>query len=251
MSITVVGPKSQWASVAALRHALAEAPETGEIEWGRGAAPNKYLALSLLKEEDIRTPLHTEDIWQALAWDAEGHDVWGRLYTHSHGTDISFRPDSYFKGALPRWVSSNFWVVKIPNILYEVRGHVWGGKCFRMGIKQSQGPTNTIKSRVIRSSFRGWELNYSQDIFTSLTTDEVRRKLRRTAVQSCKALGVMGGAVDMVVAQSPTSPDGFSDSVDVYMLEVNTAPALGPNTLAAWVKRIREVASKQNETTSN
>lgn len=225
--IRVTGP--DWPSTRVLRQALAQVPQVGSVAWG--ASPcDKLEALRRLrvagvpvpKDRDTVPPTGTSGVWL------------GRRRTHHSGKDILFPPS---RGAdrsyRELYAARDFYVRLIPS-RREFRVHVWGEHADRMGFKQqtSELPRDKKLQRVVRSSERGWELCYSYEQLCTVSTSEERKELRRLARQVCSVLGVIGGAVDILQAE-----DG-----SFWVLELNTAPALGENTLDHYVRRICEHA---------
>lgn len=222
MSITVTGPP--WPSTQTLRAALASAPEIGTIAWGRSTC-NKLEALTRLRAAGLYTPIYTTSLDEARQWRSWGLLVWGRMTRHSKGRDIAT-----VRGH--RWDTRDFWVQRITDVTHEFRAHAWGGRGFRLGVKRHNGATHVPGTRYassIHADRKGWELCYSQETLNGVASEEVRRSLRQTAVEACAALSVPGGAVDLLLTRRG----------EIFVLEVNTAPALGEMTLGAYVEAIR------------
>jgi len=223
--IKVTGP--DWPTTRTLRAALAQVPQTGTIHWG--ASPcDKFEALKRLAAAGIPTPQ-----WRPDCPPQRPGEVWlGRRTTHHSGRDILFPPS---RGAdrsyRELYASRDFYVLLIPS-RREFRVHVWGEHADRMGFKQqtTEIPRDKKLRRIVRSSECGWQLCYNYEQLCTITTSDERKELRRLARASCAALGVVGGAVDILQAN-----DG-----KFYVLELNTAPALGENTLDHYVRRICE-----------
>ena len=219
--IPVHGP--DWPGTRALREALAAIPNPNahEIHWGTTPC-DKLEALRRWRAAGLYTPIFTTSAAEAEDWLHWGLQVWGRRTRHSQGRDISSNPRSH------KWHTSDFYVQIVPSVAYEVRVHVWAGRAFRFGIKQWQGsgPQPTGRNVRIRAAKRGWELCYSQATLDKLLPE--RKPLREAAKAAVAALGVQGGAVDLLLTRSG----------DIYLLELNTAPSLGDNTLQAYVEHI-------------
>lgn len=219
--MTVTGP--DWPTTRSLRAALAGVDSPRILHWGQSPC-DKLTALQRFAEAGLPVPAVVTTLADAKVLAARGEQMWGRNTHHSHGTDIARRVGK-------RWRSKDFWVQYLPSEA-DFRVHVWGGKCFRMGIKTHPEEQN---ASPIRSAKNGWTLNYSGEVVSSLTTPDLRGTLRDTARAGCTALRVTGGAVDLLLGR-----DGR-----VYLLEVNTAPALGDHTLEAYVAQITKWALRK------
>ncbi len=218
---------ARWPSVRALTAALAETEGDGHINWGYSRY-DKLDTLLHLQDAGILVPELTMDRMNAISLARGGKEVWGRKRNHSKGRDIVTDPGNRF------WHERDFWVVKVPNVLHEFRVHVWGGKAFRVGVKV-HNEDHPSPAGPIRSSLRGWELKYgAARVLEAAGRPAVLEVLKRTAISSCEALGVSGGALDILM----------DDQRRFWVLELNTAPSLGEFTLAAWVRRLEEWAGE-------
>lgn len=231
--IEVTGP--DWLSTRTLREALATAEGAKPVRWGQSPC-NKLEALIRWEQAGIMVPLITDNVamlQQSQRVRRNPQIWWGRKIHHTKGRDIARDPASR------KWVESDFWVRVIPS-LHEFRVHVWGGKAFRVGVKELTGTPRTRLQRVeaaqqgdtpIRSARLGWELWYSHKRLTQIIPmKKARNHLRSLATQAVQVLGAVGGAVDIL--------QGTDEQM--YVLELNTAPALGEFTLGEYVKRIVE-----------
>lgn len=224
--IQVTGP--DWPSTQALQAALAQVPEVGQVRWG--ASPcDKLQAFSKLRAAGVPTPITTTSLEEAIDWVRWGLPVWGRKVRHSQGRDIAkFNASAGRVVGGARWARRDFWVQVLPSTR-EWRCHVWGSRAFRTGLKVAIGMDRALAQgpNPIRSDRNGWSLCYSNAQLDQACPD--RSRIRALAKQACGALGVAGGAVDLL-----EGPRG-----ELTVLEVNTAPALGPNTLEAYVEAIQ------------
>lgn len=223
--IEVIGP--EWPSTRALRAALAEVEEGGVVHWGQRTV-NKVEELTSFLVAGVPHPKFTSLREEAEEWRASGLEVWGRLLNHTQGRDIALLPGR-------RWNASAYWVQRVQPIHQEYRVHVWGGRGFRIGMKQRienfQLPTGRqALGEVVRSQRNGWGLTYSMETLDTVSTSTERKEIRAIAARAVEAVGAAGGAVDVL-----SLVDGSA-----VVLEVNTAPALGENTLAAYVRVIRQ-----------
>lgn len=216
----VTGPN--WPSTLALRDALAGVDSPKILKWG-SAPMNKLDAMNTLRAKGVASPEVTSDLATARRWINAGSTVWGRKLMHKEGRDI-------IQGqGQPNWSKRDFWVKFIPS-QYDFRVHVWDGVAFRTGVK---GHIDPLNASPVRSDRNGWLLNYNPEVYTQAGTKIQRNLIRQAAVNACAALGILGGAVDVLLGE-----DG-----NPYVLEVNTAPALGEFTLAAYVEVITKWAT--------
>lgn len=236
--MNVIGPN--WPSTLTLRAALAEIPGP-DVIWG-AAGMNKLEQLERLAEGGVPVPPFTSNKALSLEWKSTG-EVFGRFAKHSRGTDIlpsSFAFPDYgislrrANARMVRWMTRDFYSQYIPSIA-EYRAHVWGKRCFRLGRKLPQGDPLPPTGPLIRSSLRGYEVRYGG--LAEAVTAERRNQLWKLAITACTTLSYPHGAVDIL-----ESRDG-----DLFVLEVNTAPALGENTLKRYVEVITQAAQDTHE----
>lgn len=229
--INVTGPA--WPSTAALRGALADIDNPRGISITYGASPcDKFTAMDRMRRAGVPTPTTTRDIEEARDWTHWGIETWGRKLKHSQGRDIArFNTDTTLGGI--RWCNRDFWVQRVQDVDYEFRVHVFNGRAFRTGIKQrNEDVTTRPLSDVIRSDRNGWQLRYSAEHLQNLFPKPTRKVIRDIAGAACGTLDVRLGAVDILLTHAG----------DLYVLEVNTAPALGEKTLEAYTHVIAEYA---------
>lgn len=155
-------------------------------------ASDKLLAFRLLREAGVPVPNWNESI-EGLRL-----PVLGRKIKHTQGKDIVFIGNESEIGMNP---PRDFYV-EFMSIDKEYRYHVVGDKV--IPTLKYDGQTEG-KGGYCRNSKTGWKM----------TTCRPRRSVTRIALAAVKALGLDFGAVDIIES------DG-----EIYVLEVNTAPAL-------------------------
>lgn len=224
--LRITGPN--WTSTRALREAAASIPCSPDRTLPYGASPcNKLEAFIRLREAGVLVPdfVTSCPVEQAR----RGEKWWRRLLIHRSGMDIATH------GA--RWRTGDFWTRRIENITGEFRVHCFAGKAFRTGMKVQTGvAANTGRVSAIHSDRKGWSLCYSKERMEGEVPREQRKLIRRT----CEAAAVALGLGDPVNARFSATDCLLTGSGEVYVLEVNTAPALGDNTLARYIQRLRE-----------
>lgn len=219
MPIEVVGPN--WPSLRMLRAALAEAPESGSINWATGHA-NKLEQLRAMAAGGVETPAFTEDYNTVHAAVHDGQLWLGRKFHHKEGRDILF-PDRKF------WRMRDYWTLFVPS-REEWRIHVFDGRSIARSKKiadaEPEDASNPNASRI-RNWRNGWRFRHSP---------EPPKGIRDFAKAMVRACGYLYGACDILV-----KPDG-----GFCALEVNTAPAMDGYTLRAYVKAIRSKFATQS-----
>jgi hypothetical protein len=114
----------------------------------------------------------------------------------------------------------------------EFRQHIWDGQCIRIGKKIQTGPPTRVLP--VRSRRNGWTIDYG-----AAPEEPLRSRLREVARGAVAALGLVGGAVDLIQ----------SVAGEVYALEVNTAPSLrDAQTLSAYVKALTRWGQRRART---
>ncbi len=231
--IHITGPN--WPSKRTLVAALATVHHTGNITIPWGNSPcDKLEALEKFANAGLNVP----DIKIGTAPVNTPELRWiGRSRTHSKGRDILFPPSSIAcRSYREAYAHKDFYVRLIPSV-HEFRIHVWGERAFRTGFKKPTSLTQRDQrlKRVVRASTRGWELCYSHEELCNVLSKDRRKELRQVARDACRALGVLGGAVDVLLGEDNK----------FYVLELNTAPALGEHTLTQWVGVLTEWISQQ------
>lgn len=222
--------KPTWPSRRLLEERLAQAYPAleGTLIYGRSPC-DKLTALERLREAGILTPEVDTEINSVLTGvNVFGEEWWARSLRHRQGRDIIQSPE------VRKWHRADFWVQRIPAIRLEFRVHVVRGKAFRTGIKF---PEPGAEDSIVRSDRYGWNLSYSAGRMDEVSTRELRDQVREVTVRAVAAVGVpptQFAAVDILLTQpSEAAPQG-----EIYVLEVNTAPALGPETLESYVRQV-------------
>src|SRR5579872_2850983 len=161
----VTGP--DWESTRQLTEALLVVESDKVINWGQGEK-NGLQQLQVFKQSNISCPVFTNSLEVAKGWVKDNHlEVWGRKLHHTQGLDIVLplynllpgrttgvemrwivtrkgnrvqrpRPIPAINGRESwneKWVSRDFWVQRIPNVLNEYRQHIFNGEAIRRGKK--------------------------------------------------------------------------------------------------------------------
>lgn len=211
---------------------------TRVLNWGRGDYPawyktvggwinnpqsvmnaiNKATALRIFADAGVPTVATTTDRAVAERWLREGavavfcrQDLEGR---EGNGIVVARRRDQLVAAKL---------YTKYERKRNEYRVHVMNGEVFYYNVKRKKEHMPAGAEELIRSGANGWFL-------AELDTPPTNRRIGEACVAAVRALGLDFGGVDIGEAE-----DG---SVRVY--EVNTAPELGPNTTAAYLRAFKK-----------
>lgn len=162
--------------------------------------------------EHVPIPPYTTDKAVAEGWLSDGQTVLARTTTGQGGSGITI-------------CSSDTGIVDAPlYTLYikkkkEFRVHVVHGEVVMVHQKRKRNGADP--DTMIRSHTRGW-------VFCKNNIEEPE-DLRKVAVKAVKVLNLHFGAVDVIWNRKRNC---------CYVLEVNTAPGLCPQTAAAYSARI-------------
>lgn len=212
MAIILHGPN--WPSVRALREVLATVPETGSFTLG-GPRYTATEQLARFRTAGVRTVEFTHSRAEAEAWVSQGHTVFGRRETHTHGSDIIGANRSIPPGR--RWRGRDWWT-KLVRSTDEWRVHVFDGSSIARGRKVLTGPQ--VSRWPIRSRRNGWTLDHTQ------RTPPPVRDLAKRAVAALP--GYLYGAVDILV----------DENGNPLVLEVNRIPGMDNYTCRKYAEAI-------------
>lgn len=208
---------------------------TRVLNWGRGDFPSwkangwinnpdavmnaidKDTALTIFRDTGVPTVAFTTRLEEARGWLRDGavavfcrKDLQGK---EGEGIVVARRADQLVPAKL---------YTRYERKVSEYRIHVMNGEVFFSNIKKKKESMPTNAEELIRSGKQGWYL--------ALLERETPRRVAEASIAAVRALGLDFGGVDIGEAQ-----DG---SVKVY--EVNTAPELGPNTTAAYLRAFKK-----------
>jgi len=182
------------------------------------AATDKLGSLLLLQQEHVRIPT----IYRRgeVPNDVGIYPLLGRQRTHRQGADIVLcmqRLDLEHSGA-------EFYTKYIPTAR-EFRVHVFQGDILKISEKRL---TNREEFQVpwIRNLENGYTFRNVADI-----RDRIIQQIEAAGKDAVEALRLDFGAVDVLLG----------DDGNVYVLEVNTGPSLGDNSLVAYVTKFAEL----------
>jgi D-alanine-D-alanine ligase-like ATP-grasp enzyme len=108
----------------------------------------------------------------------------------------------------------------------EYRVHTFCGKAFRSGTKRQEDGTFHNDDKLIWNEDHGFVIKYSYEAPDAALS---------MAVKATKACKLDFGGVDILEGK-----DG-----ELYLLEINTAPGMGPYTAAAYADQIIRYAKEQ------
>lgn len=178
-------------------------------------ASDKLRALTALAAAGVRVPEFTTTAPSVGTW-------LGRLRHGYGGRDIALRasypaPPSEEERA---YYQRDFYTKYIPN-RREYRIHVFDGEVIRVQGKYLDFPDQHTVPQI---------KNYAQGFRFRTPERQLNSSRLTAATQSVEALGLVFGAVDLLVGE-----DGLE-----YVLEVNTAPKLAPLTCSQYAEAIRK-----------
>lgn len=210
-----------------LREALAPIDSSLVLNWGY-KLHNNYDQLLQFQANEIPTIVSTINLIRATKWHQQGFVVWGRKLNHTKGKDIVPYNN-------PFWVTRDYWIKVVPNVVTEYRVHVFDGKHIWQGKKVHKADTantNSIVMRrglgeLVRNRLTGWRMVHNF---------RLPSKVRELAIQAVASLGYLYGAVDLIV----------DDRGDMFVLECNSAAGMDDSTLNAYVEAITQWATQQS-----
>lgn len=180
-------------------------------------ASNKLESLIALDQVGVRVP--------PFGGSPKGFPCLGRKEHHTQGNDIVLcMQENDLKHALNE--GCTYFTTYIPTKA-EYRVHVFSGEIIKISQKVEDDESDEAIVPWIRNHGHGY-------IFVN-----PRRALSNgdamLAVEAVTNLGLNFGAVDLIV-----SDDGIP-----YVLEINTAPALGDTSLDVYVEKFKEIINGQ------
>lgn len=192
-------------------------------------AADKLLSLSIM--QDAHVPVPKVYVGNDALNASKSEVLLGRRVNHTQGRDIILclqREDVKRALALPNDERPAFFTSYIPTSR-EFRVHVFEKEVLKISEKIL---TDEDKFQVswIRNFENGYTFRNVRDI-----GDTVLNNISQAAIAAIEALGLDFGAVDIVL-----SDDGFW-----YVLEVNTGPSLGDNSLEVYVTKFAEILGVQ------
>ncbi len=186
-----------------------EVPTGPRVLNAKAPIGNKYKELLLLQQAGVPCP-------EVRGY---GGDGWvGRNFHHQSGNDL-------IKGT-----GRDYWVKLVPNVVHELRLHVFNGRVFRTGIKVHD-PKEPNHHPVFRTWNTGWVVRYDRHLVNVVETAHYWRH----AVNAVKALDYDFGAVDLGI-RADGSPVVF---------EVNSAPGLDGMTIQRYAEQITAYAERK------
>src|SRR2546428_1471378 len=211
---------TDWRNAVQLSRELEVAPENGSFQFGVSHC-NKLEQLRRMGLANVKSVPFTEDFNEVYQHCFPFHaarelppEIWlGRKVNHTKGRDIKL-PNSRW------WRTRDFWTKYIPSVA-EWRIHVFGGLSIARGEKIYVGADDMPATEImIRARANDYRMDHHH---------EPPRGMRKLAKAAVAAVQEPYGAVDILVG---------ADN-QMYVLEVNVAPAMDDYTRAAYVKAIR------------
>lgn len=187
-------------------------------------ASDKFLSLSIMRDAHVPVP---QVFVGDEALNVVGSVLLGRRVNHTQGKDIVFclqREDVRRALALPDDLRPRFFT-KYISTAREFRVHVFDGQVIKVSEKVLTDP-GAFQIPWVRNFENGYTFRTPRDIVTNIATG-----MNNAAISAVQALGLDFGAADVIL-----SDDGFW-----YVLEVNTGPSLGDNSLEVYVNKFAEI----------
>jgi hypothetical protein len=207
------------------------------INWGRGDWPhwkqevvkflnspdavikaiNKVTSFRFFDKSKVPHAPWTTTVKTAQEWLEKGNTVFVRKETE--GKDAAGIELVQPGQVLP---NAPLYTMYVP-VVREYRVHVMNGECFYSNVK-TEGARNAKngRSKIIRSGSYGWYFSHMDNL--------PEESVCKAAVMAVEALGLDFGGVDV----------GITDAGDPVVYEVNTAPEMGPNTTAAYLRAFKK-----------
>ncbi len=193
-------------------------------------ASDKLLTFNFLSQEEA-IPLveFTTDIHQAIKWKNDGFEVVGRQVLNGYGgRGIIFIGENNFVPTLPLYT-------KYKPKKSEFRVHYVEGS----GVIKIQRKAREIE---VPNQMVNWKIrNKANGFIYALANDlsaEHYHEVGRIAKEVFTKMQLHFGCIDVIYNQKE---DKF------YVLEVNSAPGLSPNTAEAYVKAFRNFYEQEKE----
>ena len=221
------------------------------------AAGNKFKSLQILAKAGVGVPRHflpnqvssQEKEW-AWIWeniDKKPHELLGRDFRHSRGTDIELWDAAAFASTLigeGGRIDSDYFVEYIkPHKEYRI--HVMGGKIlfaqkkyFRPELYKrimDDGAPIDIEAEkdIIRNNEHGWGFHDMNSL------ENVPACVQDASIRAVDALGLDFGAVDVISTRGDTK-----GSLKAFVLEINTAPGLRDRNLTKYAEGLKCLLTK-------
>lgn len=177
---------------------------------------NKINSFDKMFAAGVRIPMFTTDIRTARWWNHHGHTIFARQNVEGKDGDgvVVIPPNGEV-------VAAQLYTIGM-HATHEFRVHVFNGKPIFF---QRKVPVKEIKDPIIRTTSNGWG-------FTHLPMKEVPFYVIDESIKAIAAVGLDFGATDVIWSE---------EEGDCSVLEVNTAPELGPMGSKAYADAIREL----------
>ncbi len=187
------------------------------VRLNRSLVTNKNRALDILSDNNIKVPLmYAESLSKAEINRICTYPILGRKEQHTQGKDIVVI-NNYDE---LRACNRPYFFVYI-NKASEWRVHVLGGEVKILSQKRFQGEGD---KPIVWSNDNGFR--FINRVSHDEADDILFYKLREIAIKSVEALRYDFGAVDMALDEDD----------NIYVLEVNSSPALNRNRRRVYIK---------------
>lgn len=193
---------------------LEDAPKTLNTRQAVALSSNKLKALEKMRDSSVNVPWFTTDRDLANSFCSGGKYVVGRTTYHQGGNNFVVTNSPSYDRASSHWL-------ELINKISEWRVHVFKDEVIGVSRKTSEGVESRIRHKHAWNHTNGYR-------FIKCDIDLVQPRLKQIAISAVKSLGLDFGAVDIILSNGQESTS--SGSRKYYVLEVNSAPSLEPNS---------------------
>lgn len=187
------------------------------------SAKDKFTQLTFLKDYRINIPnlCLKRNVRESLNRGYLRYPIVGRKKYHKGGEGLYICLQK--KDIEPYADDIHYFLNYIPT-KKEYRVHIFNGRIIRVSTKR---PTEDADNNWVETFNRGWKFIDLKPRYI----ENLDPRVKREAINTINTLGLLFGAVDIVVREGDEKP---------FVLEANTAPALSDKGLAIYIDVIKD-----------